>query len=579
MDGRHRAVVAAVQRLQHVERLGAAHLADDDPVRAHPERVADELPDRDLALSLEVRRSALEPQDVGLLEPKLRRVLDRDDPLAVGDQRRKHVSRVVLPEPVPPLTTRLRARPHAHREERASSGVSVPFSTRSSSVKPWRRKRLIVSSGPSRLSGGMTQLTREPSGSRASTSGLASSTRRPSGLEDPLDQVHQLLARRRTRLGPLDPARALDPNGAGPVDHDLVDLRVVHQSARADRDRRRSRARARRAARAARRRAARPAPGRARRRARGATVAGVRPCEPLRLVDEPPAQAAARGRRSCSSAEARGRDADRPNRRRSPRRARHEPDLAREVVRGGESTAWRSDTRSVAVALADSRSARIGARRERSRRARCAAARGTCAPGPASAFGRDQDVDARARMERTRQSSRRRPRGSRHGAVPPRPCGPHAPRPRQTGFAHVVAAAERVASRYPTASARAQRARGHEAGRHAPLVRATAPQHAGSERRSRAHVASRHDDRDERADLRPDIVRVAVDRRSREAGARAAAPSIARPRARRPIRPRQRWLELERPWAGRRRTLSAAWRARRAAARSRLATRSARMSP
>jgi len=32
--------VAGVHRLQHVERLGAAHLAHDDPVRAHPQRVA-----------------------------------------------------------------------------------------------------------------------------------------------------------------------------------------------------------------------------------------------------------------------------------------------------------------------------------------------------------------------------------------------------------------------------------------------------------------------------------------------------------------------------------------------------------
>ena len=38
-----RAVVARVHRLEHVQRLGAADLADDDPVRPHAERVADEL--------------------------------------------------------------------------------------------------------------------------------------------------------------------------------------------------------------------------------------------------------------------------------------------------------------------------------------------------------------------------------------------------------------------------------------------------------------------------------------------------------------------------------------------------------
>ena len=55
-----------------------------------------------------------------------------------------------------------------------SSTVIVRRSTRSSALNPSRRKRLIVSSGPSRLSGPITQLTREPSGSRASASGLAS---------------------------------------------------------------------------------------------------------------------------------------------------------------------------------------------------------------------------------------------------------------------------------------------------------------------------------------------------------------------------------------------------------------------
>ena len=35
VDGRERAVVAGVHRLEHVERLGAADLADDDPVGPH----------------------------------------------------------------------------------------------------------------------------------------------------------------------------------------------------------------------------------------------------------------------------------------------------------------------------------------------------------------------------------------------------------------------------------------------------------------------------------------------------------------------------------------------------------------
>ncbi len=35
--GGHRPVMAGVHRLQHVQRLGAAGLADDDPIRSHAE--------------------------------------------------------------------------------------------------------------------------------------------------------------------------------------------------------------------------------------------------------------------------------------------------------------------------------------------------------------------------------------------------------------------------------------------------------------------------------------------------------------------------------------------------------------
>jgi hypothetical protein len=43
--------VAGVHGLEHVESLGAAHLADEDPVGAHPEAVAQELADGQLALA------------------------------------------------------------------------------------------------------------------------------------------------------------------------------------------------------------------------------------------------------------------------------------------------------------------------------------------------------------------------------------------------------------------------------------------------------------------------------------------------------------------------------------------------
>jgi len=67
MDGRHRTVVSRVHRLQHIERLGATHLADDNPVGTHTQRVYDQLALVDRPFALEVWRPALESDDMLLL--------------------------------------------------------------------------------------------------------------------------------------------------------------------------------------------------------------------------------------------------------------------------------------------------------------------------------------------------------------------------------------------------------------------------------------------------------------------------------------------------------------------------------
>ena len=91
VDRGHRAVVAGVHRLQHVERLAGANLADDDPVGPHAQRVLDQVALGDLALALDVRRAGFQPDDVLLLELELGRILDRDDALAVVDEGRHGV--------------------------------------------------------------------------------------------------------------------------------------------------------------------------------------------------------------------------------------------------------------------------------------------------------------------------------------------------------------------------------------------------------------------------------------------------------------------------------------------------------
>ena len=91
MHRRQRTVVAGIHGLQHVERLFAAHLADDDAVGAHTQCVYDELPLSDGAFAFDVRRARLEPRDVLLVQLQFGRVFDRDDALAVADESGEHV--------------------------------------------------------------------------------------------------------------------------------------------------------------------------------------------------------------------------------------------------------------------------------------------------------------------------------------------------------------------------------------------------------------------------------------------------------------------------------------------------------
>ena len=78
--------MTGVHGLEHVQRLRAAALSDDDPVGSHTERVADKVADPDLACSFRIGRARLECHDVLTLDLQFGRLLNGDQPLAVGDE-------------------------------------------------------------------------------------------------------------------------------------------------------------------------------------------------------------------------------------------------------------------------------------------------------------------------------------------------------------------------------------------------------------------------------------------------------------------------------------------------------------
>ena len=179
VGGGNGAVVDGAHGLQHVERLAAAALADDHAVGPHAHRVL-------------TRSRMATPRAPPCGRPRLEaptcagvgcssgRVLDGDDALVLRDRRGQHVSRVVLPLPVPPGDE------HVLRATRSGGGsgtmrsVTLPNRLRSWAVG-LARELADGDAGAAQRDGEMTALTREPSGRRASSIGAARRCGGPEG--------------------------------------------------------------------------------------------------------------------------------------------------------------------------------------------------------------------------------------------------------------------------------------------------------------------------------------------------------------------------------------------------------------
>ena len=126
--------MARVHGLEHVERLAAANLTDDDAIGAHAERVANQVANRHFSPALDVRGPRLEGDDVRLRQSQLGRVLDGDQPSSSGMNADKMPSIVVFPVPAPPDTITL-ARPRTQdARNRSILGPTHPPATKSSAV-------------------------------------------------------------------------------------------------------------------------------------------------------------------------------------------------------------------------------------------------------------------------------------------------------------------------------------------------------------------------------------------------------------------------------------------------------------
>lgn len=229
MGRRQRAVVARVHGLQHVERLARADLADDDAVGAHAQGIAHEVADGDGALALEVGRARLERHDVLLLKAQFSGILDGDDALALGDERRDYVERRRLTGASTARDEDIDARLDAGAQERCHLLVH-----RAEGNQVVDAKRRLGELADGQAWADERERRDDDVDTRAVLEARIDERRRfidaaAKRRQNALDDVHEM--RRVVELGirQLELAHALDEDLARAIDHDLGDGIVLAQ--------------------------------------------------------------------------------------------------------------------------------------------------------------------------------------------------------------------------------------------------------------------------------------------------------------------------------------------------------------
>ena len=100
-DGATTALMAGIHCCQEVTDLSSAHLADHEPVGTHAQRLTDQISQADRSSELGVGR--LDPHDMWMVGQQLLESSTMTIRSCGGTNASNAASRVVLPEPVPPL--------------------------------------------------------------------------------------------------------------------------------------------------------------------------------------------------------------------------------------------------------------------------------------------------------------------------------------------------------------------------------------------------------------------------------------------------------------------------------------------
>ena len=220
MHGAGTALVAGVQRGQQVDHLGAPHLADHDPVRAHPQRLPHQVPQRDRPRALDIGLPGHQPHHVRVRRRAVPR-RPRRSPVARRRRRPRAARRAGSSCP-----SRFRRRPGTPAGRRSTAvSAGQRRAGQAPSCRPARRDRAGPVAAPA-ATGRCPTPRPAPAPraagcrrcSRASTWGCASSSRRPAAVAS-RRASRCTAASSANRTGPLPARTAVHPDIRRRVHH------------------------------------------------------------------------------------------------------------------------------------------------------------------------------------------------------------------------------------------------------------------------------------------------------------------------------------------------------------------------
>ena len=93
--------MTCIHRLEHVQSFTTTTFANNDTIRAHPQRIAHQFTDTYYSMTFHIGKLGFEANDMILLKLQFGGILNRNDPFRCRDETRQNIQERGLARPGP----------------------------------------------------------------------------------------------------------------------------------------------------------------------------------------------------------------------------------------------------------------------------------------------------------------------------------------------------------------------------------------------------------------------------------------------------------------------------------------------